>query len=155
MNIVLAISALFFAWWIVSLRYLPRAFRRNTLWRAKAKWKPGKLVVMAGLVVYLIGFTCNVAVVAANKGKMPVMEFGIYEGGYLPADATKCREEHDRWHTCIHQKTRLKFLADIFVFRSIGYVLSIGDILLCIGTGLMTAQRIWIFLPRRRKKRIN
>lgn len=156
MNIILVISAVFFVWWIVSLRYLPRAFRRNTLWRAKARWKPGKLIVMTGLAVYLLGFGCNVAVIMANKGKMPVMEFGIYAEKNLPADATKCKEAHDLWHTCIHKKTRLKFLADIFVFRNtIGYILSIGDIFLCAGTALMTAQRIWVVLPRRRRKRTN
>ncbi len=153
MDIILVISIAAFAWWIVSIFHLPKVFRRHTNWRRKARNKSGKLIVKIALAIYVLGTICNTAVRAVNGGyKIPAMEYGVYTGEYLPDDATKCREEHDFWHTCINKKTHLVFLADIYLFRSIGYILSIGDILLTAGTALMTAQRIWVFLPRRRKR---
>lgn len=150
MGIVLAISVAFLAWWIVSICYLPRIFKRYTPWRRRARNKSGKLIVKIAFITYILGGICNTAVKTANGYRMPVMEYGVYSGKNLPNDATKCKEEHDFLHTCIHKETRLVFLADIYLFRSIGYILSIGDLLLVAGTLLMTLQRIWIFLPRKK-----
>lgn len=73
------------------------------------------------------------------------------DGNFVyPLDFEKCNEMSEALHSCVSRDTKFPLLIDRIRVHAIGYILSIGDILLTAGTLLMTLQRMWIFLPRKK-----
>lgn len=151
MVLVLALSALAAVWWVLSLFFLPKLFKKRTDWQRRAHHKFGRAIIMAGFLIYLSGGECNIIASLANGSwKMPVAEFDTDGNIAYPKDFEECEKEHNFLHTCMKPDTRFPLLVDRIPVHPIGYILSIGDFLLIAGTALMTLQRIWIFFPTKR-----
>ena len=92
--------------------------------------------VRTGLVLLVIGWALNVAVVAANSG-MPVSADALARSG-LPTDFDV--EDGNLWkHVPAGPSTRLAPLGDVLTVDGLPVVLSVGDLVMMAGVAVATA----------------
>ena len=81
------------------------------------------------LIIMGVGFLLNALVIFTNGGAMPVSGSALETMGVVGGLVDK------GLYAMMHEGTRLKILADIIPIHlsRIGFVISIGDIILCLG----------------------
>lgn len=87
-----------------------------------------------GVYYSLIGTIFNAIVIVANKGMMPVTKNALITTGY--DRSIELGQKLDMIHFVANENTQIKLLSDFIPIPKpypIPHVLSIGDILLCIG----------------------
>jgi hypothetical protein len=94
--------------------------QKQSIWRQEVHWKVSELCLL-GLGVWLTGIICNITVILANSGKMPVTAY--------PCDFAPCQAAVH--FSALVQPARLSFLWDRFTMGT--NIISIGDILMALG----------------------
>ena len=87
-----------------------------------------------GIYYALIGTVFNAIVIVANNGMMPVTKNAIITTGY--DKAVELGQKLDMMHFVANENTQIKLLSDFIPIPKpypVPHVLSIGDVLLCIG----------------------
>lgn len=95
---------------------------------------------LSALATTFVGAMCNVAVVIANGGRMPVVEDYCPYGFVL-----------DSRHICAGTSAKLSLLIDRFYFG--GYIYSPGDFIISIGQVLAIAAFLFLIRDLVAKKR--
>lgn len=109
------------------------------------------IIRLQGVPVLLLGVLCNVAVMAANGGQMPV---SVPAAAATGADTTFLVEGLERRHTALTPDTRLPYLGDILRLPApLSRVVSIGDLLIVFALFFvlqdMMGVRVRLFQPQR------
>lgn len=96
---------------------------------------PYKVLLLGPTALFALGYLCNVLVMAANHGQMPVL---------VPGGCLASRDmADDLIHSCMVASTRFKFLADWIVSHTA--VSSPGDFLEWLGDKTyMPGLILWI-----------
>src|SRR5271167_2993048 len=89
---------------------------------------PYLLLLIGPLLLFVLGFSMNAVVMAANNGQMPVLIPGGCTADVAESMAKEAEVEGIAIHACMTPATRLKFLGDWIVWRGKG-VASPGDFL--------------------------
>jgi hypothetical protein len=101
-----------------------------------------------GMLLILVGFGLNAAVIVAN-GAMPVSPEALASLGGDPGFAAGK-------HMLLDEATALPWLADIIAVPGLRMVVSVGDIVLAVGVGVLVVAQMRRFPPqpgRRRRPR--
>ena len=116
----------------VLLTLVSQALLLAFLWRNR---------LLPGAVLVAIGSTCNAAVIAAN-GAMPVSREAILKVARHPLELTGGR------HRILEPGDALPWLADIIGLPALRTVVSVGDVVMAAGVGLIMVHLLQP--PRRR-----
>jgi hypothetical protein len=93
-----------------------------------------------GAALFAVGLMMNAAVIGANGGFMPVSEAALEAAGNGASSGALERGEHIQKAVLMRPDSPLWVLGDVFPFRPIGKVYSVGDVVAAIGALLLVSQ---------------
>jgi hypothetical protein len=98
----------------------------------------------SGLDVVGVGWTLNLLAIIPNRG-MPVSESALESAGIAPS--TSVTVGHLSKHVSLNHRTVLRALGDVIPLSWLRSVISIGDIVMAVGIGLLVASAMRASAP--------